>query len=114
MAPRTPKAKADDPPVVGATNGASKRKFVVVVGCDWGDGYRAPGTIVDNVPADIAPTWEAEGVIVEGDKVPDGPSPIEAQSSVSVTYPETIPFATENVVTVSPSSFEDADPDVEV
>lgn len=42
------------------TSGASRRTFRVLIGCDWGEGYRPAGTIVDNVPAKIAAVWLAD------------------------------------------------------
>ena len=42
------------------TSGASRRSFRVLIGCDWGEGYRPAGTIVDNVPAKVAAVWVAD------------------------------------------------------
>lgn len=77
-----PQAHAAGP---AKTDGASKRSFLVMVGCDYGDGYNPPGTVITGVPAALAPVWVAEGVLV-----PDGETP---------TVPLDVPS---NVVTYAP------------
>jgi len=64
------------------TNGTSKRSFTVIVGCDYGTGYKAPGAVVDDVPASSVAQSLAEGVLVpEGEALPDGVIPIPEQAS---------------------------------
>lgn len=76
--PRNPKP-ADEK---AKSDGTSKRRFLVIVGIDYGTGYKAPGSIVDDIPAASVPQSLAEGVIVpEGEDLPDDIVPVTEQCS---------------------------------
>jgi hypothetical protein len=74
-------------PKPAATDGTSKRTFTVLVGCDWGTGYQAPGTVTTDVPADVAATWIDEGVIAEGTH----PAPEPDHTGCLTAYPTALP-----------------------
>lgn len=55
--------------MAAAKKEAPQRSYRVLVGCDVGNGYHEPGSIIDDIPPKQVQAWLDEGVVelVTGD-----------------------------------------------